>query len=168
MKIIGPIPGAVWHNHILQNADEIMPKTYLYTKDMDKELILIRTFLCRLYNHAPYLVSVEWNLSLSSGSEAIFVSNKMESLRCANRNQDQPLNDYYRHAIEGNVQAYSTPKKLNCFDTLQGAVSLLGEQPTQVDILNPLYGLRNSTLHHYQHIDLNYNGICCVMNTVRY
>lgn len=153
-----PIPGAIWFNHILQNPDEIMPKDYSYDTNLNEDINLVQIFLYQLRRYAPYMVS-----NGLFRSQSIFVSNQMGTLRCANRNQGQPLNDYYQCALEGNIKDYSTPKKLSNFDTLTGMVCLLGELPSQGDILHPLYKLRDSTVHSYHHYDLSYKDICPVM-----
>lgn len=50
-----PIPGAIWNNHLLQNADEIMPTNYT-TDNLRDDIALLSPYLNKLQKHIPKMV----------------------------------------------------------------------------------------------------------------
>ncbi|KOB65983.1 Uncharacterized protein OBRU01_21972 [Operophtera brumata] len=156
------IPGAVWLNHILQNADEIMPAVYNFVDDLHRDFQIVVPFLLQLQKLVPKLAGGALKQK-TIGHNSIFLSNEMENLRCPDRNGGENLNDYYNRCIpQGDVKYYSSLHKLNAAESLEGQVNLLGEVPTEVNMLRPLYGLRDETIHPYV-MTSHYKSVCHLM-----
>lgn len=100
-----PIPGAIWNNHLLMNADEIIPANY--DNNLRADILLIAPFLSRLQKHAPKMVGGALDPK-KTGRASLFLSNEMETVRVPDRRAGEDLNDYYdRCIVEGNVTHYT-------------------------------------------------------------
>lgn len=98
-----PIPGATWVNHVLINADEIIPNNYTVNNLRD-DIEVLETFVKQLEKHVPKMVNGTIDFK-SSGKLSTFVCNKMSNLRVPNREPNEPLNQYYRRAYPtGNIK----------------------------------------------------------------
>lgn len=78
------------------------------------------------------------------GRLSIFLSNELENLKCPNKNAGERLDDYYdRCIVEGNVVHYTSAIKLTPAERLEGQINLLGEQPSVINLMRPLYLARD-------------------------
>lgn len=99
-----PIPGAIWNDNILMNADEIMPANHDFEEGLRTDIMLIMPYLNRLQKHAPKMVGGPLDHK-HVGKASLLLSNEMETLRCPDRMQGEELNTYYNRCIlEGNVR----------------------------------------------------------------
>ncbi|XP_017132198.1 uncharacterized protein LOC108149267 isoform X2 [Drosophila elegans] len=76
------IPGAIWSDHVLLNADEIIPEAHS-ADDLDRDYRNITPWLHTLQTLAPKLFS--GNLTLdTTGNKAMFLCNSQNGLRIPN------------------------------------------------------------------------------------
>ncbi|CAB3259280.1 unnamed protein product [Arctia plantaginis] len=143
------IPGAIWNDNLLQNADEIIPADHDFENGLRTDIMMILPYLSRLQKHAPKMVGGPLE-NKTIGKASMLLSNELETLRCPDRHMNEPLNDYYQRCIlEGNITEYSCLGKLSAADRIEGQVNLLGEQPSLLNLMRPIYLLRDNATHSY-------------------
>lgn len=145
-----PIPGAIWENHLLTNADEIMPLNYT-TDHLREDIALLSPYLSKLQKHVPKMVGGTIDFK-SVGKLSSFVCNKMSGLHIPSRLPAEALDVYYRRAYpRGNIHDYSCFAKLTAADRLEGQLNLLGELPTFGNYIHPVYSIRSETICRYEY-----------------
>ncbi|AVK59491.1 coat protein [Wuhan fly virus 6] len=144
------IPGAKWNeNHILMNADEIMPNNY-GTEDLSRDSIRITPWMSNVQKHVPKLVGGTVSFE-STGRRCLFICNDQESLRLPDRNMDETIEQYIQRAIpEGNIKTFHTPYELTAAERLDGQLGLLGERPIYFNLRIPIYTHRLESRCEYE------------------
>lgn len=156
-----PIPGAIWHNHLLQNADEIMPANHGIDNLRD-DIALLSPYLNKLQKHIPKMVDGTIDFK-SSGKLSSFLCNKMENLRVPNREVREQLQDYYRRAYPtGNIREFFSYAKLSAAERLEGQINLLGELPRFENLIHPTYSMRTEYVCKYQ-LQTDYKAIAQIL-----
>ncbi|XP_026474001.1 uncharacterized protein LOC113377792 [Ctenocephalides felis] len=153
------IPGAIWANNLLMNADEIIPADYNFEEGLRNDIMLILPYLNRLKKHAPKMVGGPLDAKMV-GRNSLLLSNEMENLKCPDRNAGEDLDAYYdRCIIEGNITKYTSDCKLTAAEKIDGQINLLGEQPTLQNLMKPIYILRDSDAHAY-YLPADFKSVC--------
>lgn len=151
------IPGAKFLDHILINADEIMPANFDFD-DLQREIRIIQPFLIKLQKHVPKLVAGNVDFK-TTGSPSLFISNELENLRIPNRGLNQPLQEWYADCIPlGNISTYFSRYDLTAAERFEGQINLLGEIPGNASSRYPLYINRDPDVCPYE-ISSNYQGL---------
>lgn len=140
-----PIPGAQWsNNHLLLNPDDIIPEGYDINESIPNDIMGLTPFMSTLQKVAPKLVGGALDSKLS-GKRSIFVSNSMGNLKVPDRGRDQTIEDYVRTCVpQGDVRLFSYNTTLSPAERLEGQMILVGEYPSVVNLLRPLYYKRES------------------------
>ncbi|XP_052852199.1 uncharacterized protein LOC128262145 isoform X2 [Drosophila gunungcola] len=136
------IPGAIWSDHVLLNADEIIPEAHS-ADDLDRDYRDITPWLHTLQTLAPKLFS--GNLTLdTTGNKAMFLCNSQNGLRIPPRNGDEDIEVYARRMMPiGNIASFFySPVELVAKEQFEGIACLLGERTRYKDLLLPLGVLR--------------------------
>lgn len=156
-----PIPGAIWHNHLLVNADEIIPANHT-TEDLRDEIALLSPYLNKLQKHVPKMVDGTIDFK-SSGKLSSFICNRMSDLRVPPREVGEQLQDYYRRAYPmGNIKEFYSYAKLPAAERLEGQINLLGELPRFENLVYPLYTMRTEHVCKYQ-LQTDYKAIAQIL-----
>lgn len=156
-----PIPGAIWQNHLLVNADEIIPADHDHTSLRD-DIALLSPYLNKLQKNIPKMVDGTIDFK-SSGKLSSFVCNKMSDLRAPPREINENLQDYYRRAYPlGNIREFYSYAKLPAADRLEGQINLLGEIPKFENLIYPTYAVRMDNICKYQ-LQTDYKAIAQIL-----
>lgn len=156
-----PIPGAIWHDHLLMNADEIIPQDH-DTEALRDDIALLGPYINKLQKHVPKMVDGTIDFK-STGKLSAFVCNKMSTLRAPPRQMNENLQDYYRRAYPtGNIKEYHSYVKLTAAERVEGQINLLGEIPRYDSLLYPFYVLRVEQACKYQ-LQTDYKAIAQIM-----
>lgn len=133
-----PIPGAIWQDHLLANADEIMPPNH-NTDDLRDEIAMLSPYLNKLQKHVPKMVDGTIDFK-STGKLSSFVCNRMSDLRLPPRERGEQLQDYYRRAYPmGNIKEFYSYAKLPAAERLEGQVNLLGVTKIRESYVSHVY-----------------------------
>jgi hypothetical protein len=142
-----PIPGAIWRvengSHVLVNPDEIMPDNYdipQYRHDIREYIAMVAW----LQHKVPKYVRIGEINYEGSGDASLFVSNLQEDLKMVDRQDGQPLEQYYRTIhLEGDIYEFWSSRRLKKIEQLEGQLNLIGELPVLAYFVNPYYVLRD-------------------------
>lgn len=116
---LSPIPGAVWNNHLITNADDIIPADYddaMLADDVENFNAFVKLVAGkdnRFIGPVNYESTGETSLLMTTS----IVEDKVAIFNAASGNRQPDLNIYSRY------------KHINQFDPLYGIVMLMGEYP---------------------------------------
>lgn len=133
------VPGAIWsENHMLMNADEIMPANYT-NDDLARDSIRITPWMSNLQKHVPKLVGSTISFE-NTGRKSLLVCNGVESLKLPDRTPGESVEAYIMRGIpEGNIKTFHSPYEITTAERLEGQLSLLGERPVYGNFKDPLF-----------------------------
>lgn len=135
-----PIPGTQWdNNHLLLNPDDTIAANYNINANLANDVMGLTPFMSALQKAAPKLVGGALDVKLS-GKRSLFVSNAMGDLKVPDRGRNQTVEEYSGNAIvQGDVKKFSYNTTLTSAERLEGQLILVGEYPSVVNLLRPLY-----------------------------
>ena len=147
-----PIPRTRWSpDFILLNPDEIISPNYNLDEGFRADIAVCGPLLARLQKHVPKLA--KGNVEIKGrGSLAQLVASDVSKMRLPDMREGQNVMDYYRDLmIQGNTRWCYMRAHLSTIDQYHGALSLLGEFPTVLNVRCPFirkeYTIYLCTLH---------------------
>lgn len=163
-----PIQGAIWHYHLLVNADEVIPHSHT-TDDLRNDIALLGPYMSKLQKHVPKMAhaSATWlmapSISRVPGRYRHLSVRKWPIYEYHLENQESSYRiTIIERILQGTLKSrYYAYAKLSAAERLEGQINLLGELP-RFENLHPTFLMRTEHVCKYQ-LQSDYKAIAQIL-----